>query len=117
WHVVGDVAVHAYPEDRDADAARVRDRALVADALGLEVGRLAVGDVAAVAPQSRPPPGVLLHERAERARIVPRQHDLVQVEAARACEVERARGMAGRQLVVERDRRAPGREGEDDLAL
>ena len=44
------------------------------------------------------------------------QGQLVEVEAAGAREVDRARRVAARQLVVERDRRAPRGQGEDDLA-
>jgi hypothetical protein len=83
------VAVHAHAEDGDADAARVREARARNARTPPQVGRGAVGDVAAVAAQARASPGVLLHERAERARIVPGQDDLVQVEARGAREVER----------------------------
>ena len=87
---------------------------LVAPALRLQVAGGAVGDVAALAPQARAPPGMPLHEGAEASagrragstsssRLKPR----ARVEVDRSPRAWRAR-----QLVVERDRRAAGGQGE-----
>ena len=58
-----------------------------------------------------------LHVGAEAPRIARGQQQLVEVEGAGASEIELAVLVQPRQRVVERQRRAPGGQSEDELGI
>ena len=75
--VEGDVAVLADARHEQVDAAGSLDLGLVLDALGLEVGRVAVQDVDVAGVDVHVREEVLPHERVVALRVVPRDADVL----------------------------------------
>lgn len=114
--VEADVTVSAQSEQLEIDTTSSRNRGLVTVTFPVEVSCPTVQGVRAPGIDIDARIQVLRHERAEAAAIsVGEANELVEREAGHAREVHDACMMQPVELSIDRDRRLPCRESEDDV--
>ena len=113
-----DVAIRSEAEKLHVDTAGAGDRVLVARALARRIRRHPVQHMNAAGRQVDVIEQVPAHERVIAAPVVRRDADeLVEVERGRPAEIDPAGAKQPHELAIQRNRRAAGREPEDDRRI